>query len=90
MSSMVRRLQKRLLTKSGVSQVPVNTAAGKTVGFRHRLCAAHVGYLVDGTPLRAPAPKPKRTRKPKATPAEGAAVSSAAPSARKPRAKKAA
>lgn len=89
MSSMARRLQKRLLTKSGVSQVPVNTAAGKTVGFRHRLCAAHIGYLVDGTPLRAPAPKPKRTRKPKADSAE-AAPAATAPKARKPRAKKAA
>lgn len=74
MSSLIRRLQKRLLTKAGVGKVPVFGRHGKVIGARHRLHAAHIGYEVGGTARLAPAPKPKRVRKPKAAkPAQAAA-----------------
>ena len=67
MSSLIRRLQRKMLTKQGVLQVPIRQVdRKKPLGFRHRLCAAHIGYLIDGTPLLAPV-KPKRVRKPRAT-----------------------
>lgn len=89
MSSFVRTIQKRLLAKAKVPMVPVYLRSGglrlHIVGHRHRLCAAHVAYDLDGTPHKAAAPKLKRVRKAVIADTPAAAKPKAP---RKPRAKK--
>lgn len=72
MSSFPRRLQKKLMAKSGVAQVPVYGASRgplkprPVIAMRYPLVPGHIGYSIDGVAEHAPIEKPKPARKPRA------------------------